>query len=116
MLYSPLLAYRVVGAPVATALDSPLCRPSKAPDVLLRHRPRITLYGVSLSMQSAASRPNSRASLAVQRSSAAVGQSLARQLAGGAGVRPCRRMTAAIFATSGGPPGFDASTSRISRR
>lgn len=35
----------------------------------------------------------------------------ARQLAGGAGVRPCRRMTSAIFARSGGPPGVDASTS-----
>ena len=35
----------------------------------------------------------------------------ARQLAGGVGVRPCRRMTSATFAMSGGPPGVDASTS-----
>jgi hypothetical protein len=39
-----------------------------------------------------------------------------RQPVGGAGVRPCRRMTSATFAGSGGPPGVDASTSWISRK
>jgi hypothetical protein len=38
------------------------------------------------------------------------------QLAGRAGVRPWRRMTSATLARSGGPPGFDASTSWISRK
>jgi hypothetical protein len=33
------------------------------------------------------------------------------QPTGGAGVRPCRRMTSATFAMSGGPPGVDVSTS-----
>ena len=39
------------------------------------------------------------------------GVAVAGQPAGGAGVRPCRRMTSAIFAWSGGPPAAAASTS-----